>query len=411
MYKPEYQEKYVKLAVEVGAAVQKGQKLLIRSQVESAYFARMAMEAAYKAGAKEVIVQWIDDACSRLTYLNADETVFDTYPVWSKHLQNDLSAEGCAFLSISGSDPEALKGVDFSRVVRFNKSAEDAIKPFRDRTMSNEIQWSVVAIPTAAWAKKVFPDELSVDDSIRKLWDAIFAASRIDENDPVENWKEHTARIHKNVKILNDYNFKFLKYTSSNGTDLQIELPENHIWAGGGDISKSGQEFLPNIPTEEIFTAPKFDAVNGIVYGTKPLVYSGNVIEDFSVTFENGKVVKFSAKKNEDVLAKILSSTENMDFLGEVALVPFHSPISDMNILFYNTLYDENASCHLAFGRAYPDCIKDGAKLSDEEKKKAGLNLCADHHDFMVGSRDMKIVGTTHDGREVVVFEDGDFAF
>ena len=277
--------------------------------------------------------------------------------------------------------------------------------------MSSMVQWCVVAIPNPKWAKKVFP-ELSKKQAVEALWDAILKANHVTlDNDPVKEWQEHDNNLHARATLLNDFNFKELRYKSSNGTDFTVGLVNNHIWAGGsegnvGDVP----EFNPNMPTEEIFTMPHKDKVNGKVVSTKPLSYQGNLIEDFYVVFKDGEVVEYGAKKGEEVLKALLSVDAGAKRLGEVALVPYHSPISQSNILFYNTLFDENASCHLAFGNAYTMNIKDGVTSKEEDLIPLGYNKSLIHVDFMIGSKDLSIVGVKQDGTEVAVFVDGDFA-
>jgi len=406
----EYFKKYVSLVIRSGVNVQKGQTLIINCQVDCAYFARAAQAEAYAAGARDVHIRWIDDKSSRERYLSAPDDVFGEYPEWTKMMLNKLTKNGAAILSVSSSDPEAMKGVDAERMMRAQKAADKALAPYRERTMANRVQWCVASAPSDAWAMKVFPKAESADAAKDELWKAIYKAARVGEGDAARGWEDHGAKMRKNTAMLNGYDFQYLKYKNSLGTDLTIELPENHVWAGGGDACKNGVYFYPNIPTEEIFTAPKKDGVNGVVYGSKPLVYNGNVIDGLRFAFKNGRVIDFDARTGKDVLAKALSSVKNMDYLGEVALVPHDSPISNMNILFYNTLYDENASCHLALGEAYPDCVKGGAEMNARERAKAGLNKSGAHHDFMIGTADMNITGVRRGGTETAVFKNGAFA-
>lgn len=401
---------YARLLIEVGLNIQKGQPLVISSPVDCAPFARLCASAAYKAGCKEVFMNWTDDYMTREKYLHGDDSIFDMFPSWTAEFYNTVSAMGAGWLGISASDPEALSGVDPDRIRRASIASGNAIKPFRKRQMTNFFPWCVASVPTAAWAKKVYPN-LEEKDAVTKLWLAILDAVRVYENDdPVKQWHTHTANLQKRVDMLNHYNFKYLKYKNSLGTDLTVELPENHIWEGGSEQTESGIDFCANMPTEEVFTAPKRDGVNGIVYASKPLVVNGNIAEGFSFQLKDGKITEITAKKGKELLEKAIAVDEGSAYLGEVALVPYDSPISNSNTLFYNTLFDENASCHLAFGEAYP-CIKDGAKMTPEELKKAGLNTSFSHEDFMVGTSDLEITGVTHDGKEIPVFQNGNFAF
>lgn len=403
-------DEYIRLIVKVGLNIQKGQKLVITAPVECADFVRKVSQEAYLSGAKDVVVRWTDDEMARIKYLNAPDEIFDDFPAWTKLMMDSLSKEGAAFLSVSAANPEALLGVEHGRIVRFQKAAQEALSDYRNRAMSNEVQWCVASVPTVDWAKKVFPNELDGGAAVQKLWDAIFSASRVNGSDTVKNWVEHKDMLERRSKILNDYNFKALKYKNSIGTDLEIELAEGHIWAGGQEKSKAGLYFMANIPTEEVFTAPKRNGANGRVVSTKPLVHNGNLIEDFAVEFKDGRVTSVTAKKNAEVLEQLVHSTKNADYLGEVALVPYNSPISKSEILFYNTLYDENASCHLAFGKAYPACVAGAEGKTDEQLEQMGINVSHEHSDFMIGSKDLNITGITHDGREIPVFIDGDFA-
>jgi aminopeptidase len=402
---------YVRLLVRVGLNVQKGQKVVISSPVECAEIARLAVKEAYAAGAHDVYMRWMDDQMMRIRYDNAPDAVFDEYPEWQKMMLDTLSEQRGAFLSISASDPEVLLGVDTDKIMRQQAITREKLKDYQRRTMNNEVQWTVASVPTPKWAMKVFPDAANEADAVEKLWRAIFAASRVDGNDPAANWERHKQELGARAKKLNDYQFKTLRFKNGAGTDLVIGLPDGHKWICAGERSAGGADFLANIPTEEIFTAPHKDTANGRVVSTKPLVFNGNLIEDFTVDFKDGVVTNVTAKKNEDLLKKLLSNVENADRLGEIALVPFRSPISDTNVLFYNTLYDENASCHLAFGKAYPSCLNGGETMSKDELAKAGINESLEHSDFMIGSADMSIVGVCADGTEVDVFVDGNFAF
>jgi len=340
----------------------------------------------------------------------ADDVIFDDYPVWDKLMMDTLSDEGAAFLSVVASDPEAYKGVDTGRLSRFSVATSAALKISREKMMSGELRWCAASVPSEAWAKKVFPEAESTDEAMSLLWENIFSATRVGDGEAVAKWQKHIDTLKKRVKILNDFKLKLLKFKNSAGTDLQMELPENHKWTGGGDLAKDGVAFLPNIPTEEIFSAPKANGVNGTVVGTMPNVFRGNLIEDFSITFKDGKVVSYDAKSGKEYLENMINDIPGMDMLGEIALVEYDSPISNTGILFYNTLYDENASCHLALGSAYPDCIEGGGTMTEDQRREAGINVSDGHHDFMFGSADMSILGVTAAGEEIVVFKNGNFA-
>lgn len=402
-------EKYALLLVKTGINIQKDQTLVINSPIECASFTRIVSRIAYAEGAREVVVSWRDELSTKIKFVNAQDEVFLEYPEWQREFYLSNVRKGAAFLSISASDPELMKDVNPQRLSTANKAASTAIKEYRDRLMSNKNVWCVASIPTISWAKKVFP-ELSEDEAMEKLWYSIFKTVRIDTENPVASWETHKTNLKKSVDFLNSNNFKYLQYKNSLGTNLKIELPENHIWLGGSDYTPEGIEFIANIPTEEVYTLPKKTGVNGTVVSSKPLNYNGNLIEKFSLTFKNGRVVDFKAENGYDILKSIIETDEGSYYLGEVALVPYDSPISNSNILFYNTLFDENASCHLALGKAYPVCIKNGENLSNEELVELEVNDSFVHEDFMVGTEDLQIIGITADGKEISVFENGNFA-
>ncbi|MBU5439703.1 aminopeptidase [Tissierella sp. MSJ-40] len=403
-------EEYAKLCVKVGINLQPGQPLVINAPIEGADFVRLVAKQAYEAGAKQVHVNWNDETLTKLKYENSPMEVFENFPKWYADGLEEFAKDGAGYLSIYSEDPELLKEIDPKKIAANNKSSSMALKEFRKYTMNNINSWCVVSIPTKGWAKKVFPN-VSEEEAMEKLWDAIFKATRMDLEDPVKAWEEHIKNTEEKVKFLNEKSFKKLYYKSSNGTDLEVELPEGHIWAGGGDYNSKNTFFVANMPTEEVFTMPLKTGVNGIVYSTKPLNYGGNLINNFKLTFKNGKVVDFEAEEGYEVLKDLLDIDEGAKYLGEVALVPFDSPISNSNIIFLNTLFDENASCHFAFGKAYPTNIKGGENMSDEELEKHGVNNSLTHVDFMVGSKDMNIVGETKDGQKVQIFENGNWAF
>ena len=410
MNKENLLKKYAKLAIYQGVNVQKNQTLVISSPIECAEFTRMLVEEAYIKGAKEVVVQWNDELTGKLKYKYSPMEVFETIPEWVKESRLSYAKEGACFLSISASDPELLKDVDPKKVATFRKASSIASREFSSRLMSNENAWSIVSIPTVGWAKKVFPN-ISEDEAVEKLWDAIFKIVRVDSQDPVKAWEEHKNTLKKNMDFLNSKRFKSLHYTNSLGTDLIIQLPEKHLWAGGAEFTQDGTEFIANMPTEEIFSMPKKTGVNGKVVSSMPLNYGGNLINNFSLTFKDGKVVDFSAEEGYETLKNLLDTDEGAKYLGEVALVPYNSPISNSNIIFFNTLYDENASCHLAFGKAYSLCIKDGEKMSEEELLKEGANDSLTHVDFMIGTKDLQITGTTYDNEKFDIFVNGNWAF
>jgi aminopeptidase len=401
--------KYAQLAVCTGVNVQKGQTLVIQTTTDCNAFARLCVEEAYKAGAGYVYVRWNDDPISKINYTFADVERLEKIPTWIVDQYQSFMDEGACALSIYAPTPGLLAEIDPMKIQRVSIASQKALKSYREYMMGNKAQWSLVSVPTVAWAKKVFPS-LSDEEAVEKLWDAIFAAVRVDEeNDAVADWAAHNARLAGYNKKLNDFNFKSLYFKNDLGTDLVVELVEHHHWAGGAELGQNGVVFNPNIPTEEAFTMPKKTGVNGTVVSTKPLNYQGRLVENFKLTFKDGAVVDFSAEKEEAALKNLLNVDEGSKYLGEVALISHNSPISNSGVLFLNTLFDENASCHLALGRAYPMNVKGGNDMNEEELLAAGANMSMEHVDFMFGSADMRIVGTRFNGSEVVVFDQGNF--
>ena len=400
-------QKYAELAVKTGVNIQPGQTLLVRSPIECADYVRCVVEEAYKAGAKNVYIEWSDEKCTLIRYLNAPDEAFEEFPRWISDQYVDIAKEGGAFLSIHARDPDLLKNVDPQRIANYQKVSGQALKEWRTYTLTNKSRWSIVSVPTAAWAKKIFPDA-SEQEAIDKLWDLIFKCTRVTD-DPIKAWQEHNESLKEKTAFLNNKKFKTLKYKSKI-TDLTVEMPEGHIWESGSEKDVNGIEFNPNMPTEEIFCLPHKYGVNGTLASTKPLVYGGNVIDDFVLKFENGRIVDVKAKEGEETLKHLIETDEGSHYLGEIALVPYSSPISDTNTVFYNTLYDENASCHFAIGSAYSSCIEGGNDIAEKDFDKYGINDSITHVDFMVGSDDLDIVGITHDGEEVQIFKDGNWA-
>ncbi|OLS33647.1 aminopeptidase [Bacillus sp. MRMR6] len=402
-------EKYAELAVKVGVNIQKGQTLVVNATLDAAEFVRLVVKSAYETGAKNVIVNWNDDVVSRTKYDLAPDDAFTEYPVWRAKEQEELAEQGAAFMAIVSSSPDLLKGVDPERIGNFQKAAGKALAAYRKAVQSDKVSWTVIAAASPAWAAMVFPDAPQ-ENQVSMLWDAIFKATRVDTENPVEAWKKHDESLHEKVAYLNGRRYQKLHYTAP-GTDLTIELPKSHIWVGAGSVNKDGFEFMANMPTEEVFTVPYRTGVNGTVASTKPLSYGGNIIDRFSITFENGKIVRYTAEEGEEILKRLVETDEGSHYLGEVALVPYDSPISQSNILFFNTLFDENASNHLAIGSAYAFCIEGGKTMSSEELKENGLNDSITHVDFMIGSAEMDIDGITEDGTTEPVFRKGNWAF
>ena len=401
--------KLAKLAVKVGVNVQQGQVVVVRTSTETKEIARQVVKEAYLAGAKKVHVQWSDDYVSHssLTYQSVES--LEEVSNWVVEQYKEFVDQGACFISISSPIPGLNQDVDPTKAQKSGIAIQKAISFFREFLMGNKSQWTIIAAPNAVWAKQVFPN-LNEKDAEEALWHAIFEASRVTENnDPVAEWAKHNETLLKHNKVLNKYNFKHLHFQNSLGTDLIVELVKNHVWAGGGENATNGVYFNPNIPTEETFTMPYKWGTRGKVFATKPLNYQGKLIEDFWLEFKEGKVVSYDAKKEKDALTNILDTDEGSRYIGEIALISHDSPISNTNILFLNTLFDENASCHMALGRAYPMNVKNGVNETIENLEKIGYNNSMVHSDFMFGSSDMKITGVTQDGKEVLVFEKGNF--
>lgn len=401
--------KFADLAVTTGINVKEGQPVVITSSVDAAPFTRMCVESCYKYGAKYVHILWHDDESTKYNFLNADIKEFETVPDYRVAQYDYFIEENVARLNIIDDVPGVFSEVDSAKMAASAKAAGEAFKRYRDYSMGNHGQWTIVAVPSVGWANLVFPndeDQVAVD----KLWKAILDASRVTaDNDPIADWKAHNEGLDIRNNKLNDYNFKSLHFKNSLGTDIVVGLADDHRWAGGAEIAGTGQVFNPNIPTEENFTMPHRDHVDGVVYSTKPLDYQGVLIEDFRLVFKDGKVIEASAKKNEDKLIELLDTDEGSRHIGEIALISHDSPIQNSGLLFYNTLFDENASCHMALGAAYPMNINGGTQMEESELKKHGFNASINHVDFMFGSADMNIVGLKQNGEEVEIFKDGNF--
>ncbi|MBB6636101.1 aminopeptidase [Cohnella thailandensis] len=401
-------DQYAELIVKIGVKLQKGQKLVINATTEAAEFVRTIVRKGYEAGALLVKVNWTDDVVSRLRYdLAPDESFFDE-PKWYAAEMEELAENNFALVSVVSSDPDLLKGVAHERIVNFQKTYGKTLAKFRQYTMSNKFSWCVVAAPSKAWAAKVFPD-VPEAEQVDKLWEAILSTVRVDQEDPLAAWEEHIRKLNEKSDYLNKTQFKKLHYVAP-GTDLTIELPEGHLWLAADSDNEAGVPFVANLPTEEVFTAPLATGVNGYVSSTKPLSYGGNLIDNFKLTFENGRIVDVQAEQGEETLKNLVEMDEGSHYLGEVALVPHFSPISQSGILYYNTLFDENASNHLAIGSAYAFNLQGGTKMSPEELKEKGLNHSMTHVDFMIGSDKMDIYGVTVDGQEIQIFRKGDWA-
>lgn len=401
-------EKYARLIVETGVSVKKDHTVVLQINVDQAPLARLITKEAYQSGAAEVIVQWTDDVIQKEFLSHAANDRLEQIPQYKIDQTDDWVAKGASRISVVSSDPEAFAGIDSDRVATFQAASGKALMNLRKATQANKVSWTVVAAAGKQWAAKVFPD-LPEEEQVDALWNQIFKTTRVYEEDPILAWEKHDETLAQKAAELNKEQFSALHYTAP-GTDIIIGLPKNHLWEGAGSYNARGEKFMANMPTEEVFTAPDYRRINGYISSTKPLSYAGTTISGMTFTFKDGKVIDFSAEQGQDVLAKLLDTDEGARSLGEVALVPDPSPISQSGIIFYNTLFDENASNHLALGAAYAFSVEGGTEMTDEELAEAGLNRSQTHVDFMVGSDKMNIDGIREDGSTVPVFRNGNWA-
>ena len=402
-------KKYARLIAETGVNVQDNHTVVLQISVDQAPLARLITEEAYRLGAAEVIVQWSDETIQREFLAHAATDRIENVPQYKIDQTDDWIAKGASRISVVSSNPDALAGVDAQRVAAFQAANGKALVNLRKATQANKVSWTVVAAASEGWAAKVFPELSTSEEQVDALWNEIFKTTRIYEENPVIAWDIHDKKLQEKAAELNEQQFTALHYTAP-GTDLTIGLPKNHLWEGAGSYNARGEEFMANMPTEEVFTAPDSRRVDGYVSSTKPLSYAGTIISGMKFTFKDGKVVDFSAEQGEEALKNLLAIDEGAKHLGEVALVPDPSPISQSGLIFYNTLFDENASNHLAFGSAYAFNLQGGTEMSEEELAEAGLNRSQTHVDFMVGSDKMNIDGIKEDGTIVPVFRNGDWA-
>ncbi|MCR5349824.1 MAG: aminopeptidase [Acholeplasmatales bacterium] len=402
-------KEYAKIIVKIGANVQKGQDVVITCNVDDNYFAKYLVEECYKAKARKVTMDFVSDEINRIKYKYEKEKDLAEFPNWLHERWKYYLDKLPARIYIDSSDPDSLSGLDQDKITNVRKITGPIIRSYRNQ-MDNKYQWVIAGIPGVKWARKVFPD-LSPKKAMEKLWETILEVTRCN-GDGVKNWEIHNKILKEKTDKLNELGIKKLIYKNSIGTDFTIELPKEMIFNSGSEVTYSGVVYNPNMPTEECFTSPNKNTANGIVYASKPLSVLGSVVSDFGFEFKNGKIIRvISDKENEkSLLEKLISVDEGASYLGEVALVPFDSPINKSGVLFYSTLYDENAVCHLAIGESFTECIKDYQKLSEEEIKKIPLNKSAIHVDFMIGTEDLKIKAETYDGDIVTIFENGLFA-
>lgn len=402
-------QKYARLIARKGINVKKGQEVIVSASLDQPEFVKMVVEECYRAGASKVTVEWSYQPITKLHYRYRSLKTLSTFEKWEIEKLEHKCETLPATIYIESDDPDGLKGIDQTKVSKASQAKYPIIKPYHDK-MDNKYQWCIAAVPGEAWAKKVFSGERT-SKAVEKLWNAILYTSRADGDDPVKAWEEHNADLKTRFEYLNSLGIESLHYTASNGTDFTVGLIPDALFMGGSEFTLGGTEFNPNIPSEEVFTSPMKGKAEGVVHATRPLSYRGELIENFSVRFENGKAVEVHAEKGEELLKQMISMDENAAYLGECALVPFDSPIRNSEITFFNTLFDENACCHLAFGRGFENCIKDFDKYTLEECREKGINDSLIHVDFMIGSEDLNITAHTRDGKDVAIFKDGNWAF
>ncbi len=403
----ELQRKYAKVILESCLKVEKNQPLFISFNIERIDFVRIVAQLALEMGVKDIYFEATDPYLKfeALKHLDIDE--LKELSFWNKEMWNVYAKKNAAFLMLASENPGLMKGIDSKKIAAMTKYSLETRKDFDDMRDKSMLAWCIAAVPTKDWAETICPD---AENPLEELWNKIFDICSIKEDDPVAIWDEKIKKLDIRAQKLNEYQFKTLKYKSKNGTDFQINLPKNHLWASGKTVLANGKEVLVNFPTEEVFTSPDCYSAEGIVYATKPLAYQDVIIDQFSIEFEKGKVKNAHAKHGEDTLKEMIGICDNSDRLGEIALVPYDSPISNTKQLFLETLFDENAACHIALGDSFPECVENGATMDkDTLLKEYHLNKCDSHVDFMVGSKDMNITGITENGKEIPIFIDGNF--
>lgn len=400
---------YARLLAQRGVNVQKGDEVWVYASLDQPEFVRACVEELYKAGAASVEVRWSDDLTTKLAYKYETVGTLGKISPYNLARWKYRAKKNPSQLYIIAEDPDVFKGINQAKIAKARMKSYPKIKKFRDACDGKE-KWCIAAVPNANWAKLVFP-KCSEEEAIDRLWDAILSTSRVDGNDPVENWNKHNQDILTKRQKLESFNLVELHYKSNNGTDFRVGLDTNRLWAGGFEMTKNKGDFNPNIPSEEVFTSPVAGKAEGILVASKPLSYQGQLIEDFSITFKNGKVCEVKARKNQKALEQMVKMDDGAAMLGECALIAYDSPIRKTGLLFYNTLFDENAACHFALGASFCECIKGGLDMSKEQLKENNMNDSMIHVDFMVGTEDLDIVGTTKDGKQIQIFKNGNWAF
>ena len=401
-------ENYAKLAVKIGINLQRGQDVVINASTRLVDIVKEIVKQCYENGARYVSVDWNNEEVQKLNWLYADTEVLSEVPLWAEEKAKYRAETLPCKIYVDDTDPNAFAGVDMTKMAEVRKAQFKVMKKYRDMS-DNKDQWLIIAVPSPSWAKTVFP-ELETEEAISKLWEAIIKTMRLDAEDPVQAWEDHIANLSDKSAKMNAMNLDYLTYKSSNGTDLTVKMQPNHMWLSARETNLKGIDFTANMPTEEVFSMPKRDGVNGVVVSTKPLSLNGQLVENFKITFKDGKAVEVEAEKGLDTLNTMLDMDESSRHLGEVALVPFNSPVNQTGLLFSNTLFDENACCHFAFGFAFKNNIKGYENMSEDDFKAVGFNDSVNHVDFMVGSEDLEIVGYDFEGNAYKIFENGVWA-
>lgn len=404
-------KKYAELLIKTGVNLQKGEMLVISAPVNAVELVRETTKQAYKNGASNVNVLWNDEVVTKMGYKYRTKKQLAEVPDWIVQQREYFIDKKIAYLVIISDDPENLKGINPEKIAISRRATGKALKKFREYTGSNKIRWSIAAYPNKSWAKKMFP-QLPANLALKKQWEYIAKTVRLDYDNPINEWVEHQKKVENRCKILNSAEITEFKYTNSLGTNLTVGMPEGYVFCGGAEAgSLDGVMFTANLPTEEVFSSPNRNAINGKLYSSMPLCRNGSIIKDFWFEFVNGKIVNFGAKEGYDNLKSIIDTDEGSHYLGEIALVGYNSPIRNLETMFFETLFDENASCHFAIGSCYPGCLTGGTEMTTEQLLEKGLNDSIEHVDFMVGTSDLSITAKTKDGREIVVFENGDWVF
>ncbi|MDX8046279.1 aminopeptidase [Gracilibacillus sp. S3-1-1] len=403
-------KKYAELAVRAGVNLQKNQLLIIHSDIQDATFARLIQTIAYETGASNVFIDWTDEQSTKEFYLNAADNVIDHFPDWQAARFEKWDNAGAAYIHIKSENLDVFNEVSPERMSRFQKASRTKLSSYYAKIRAHEVRWCILTVPHVEWAIKVFPD-LSKEEALQALWKLILKGARADGENPIKDWMSHNEGFKSRKKALNESQFEALHFTNSRGTDLLVGLPKNHLYIGGGVTDKNGIPFFPNIPTEEIFTAPHKNKVNGKLVGSKPLIYEGSIIDDFYLIFEDGRITDYYATKGQEVLKNLIETDEGSHYLGEIALVSNKSPLAQTDTLFYNTLFDENTASHIGIGNASPSNIQNGTDLSEQELKAAGLNASLLLVNVTFGTNDMKVVGIKENGAEVLLIKNGEFQF